>query len=176
MAQIGVVPEFTCAADLDETDLPDETARATALRLALGKAAVVGSRDDCADAFVLAADTVVSVGRRQLGKAETESDARRFLGLLSGRRHRVITAVALLSPGGAASSRVVETAVTFSRLTSAQVDRLIEADDWRGKAGGYAIQGHAASVIRFLSGSQSGVIGLPLFETAQLLRGRGLLP
>ena len=118
---------------------------------------------------------MVSVGRRQVGKAETEADARRFLALLSGRRHRVTTAVVLRGPAKV-SSRVVETSVGFSRLTPAQIDRLVEAGDWRGKAGGYAIQGHAASITRFLSGSHSAVVGLPLFETAQLLRGHGLMP
>ena len=163
-------------ADIDETAGPDEAARTTALRLASGKATVVAARADCADAFVLAADTVVSVGRRQLGRAETADEARRCLALLSGRRHVVTTAVVFRAPVGTMSSRVVETAVAFSRLSSAQIDRLIDAGDWQGKAGGYAIQGHAASVARFLSGSHSGVVGLPLFETAQLLRGHGLLP
>ena len=137
---------------------------------------MAAERAECADGFVLSADTIVSVGRRQLGKTETVEEARRCLALLSGRRHRVTTAVVLLAPGARSSSRVVETAVAFSRLDAAEVERLVEAGDWRGKAGGYAIQGRAAAVARFLSGSHSGVVGLPLFETAQLLRGHGLLP
>ncbi len=176
LEQIGIVLSDIDPAGVEETPHPGETARNTAARLALAKAVLVGNRPAHADAFVLAADTVVSVGRRQLGKADTEDEARRCLGLLSGRRHLVTTAVVLRAPSGKLSARVAETAVGFSRLTARQIDRLIEAGDWRGKAGGYAIQGHAASVARFLSGSHSGVVGLPLFETAQLLRGHGLLP
>ena len=178
LAQIGIVPDLIVSPEIDENALPDEAPRQTALRLALAKASRAAGRAECAHGFVLAADTIVSVGRRQLGKTETADQARRCLALLSGRRHRVTTAVVLLAPGARAraSSRVVETAVAFSRLDTAQVERLIGAGDWRGKAGGYAIQGHAASVARFLSGSHSGVVGLPLFETAQLLRGHGLLP
>ena len=173
LAQIGIVPDHILPTDIDETILPGETGRAAALRLALGKADA-GARAR-PESVILAADTVVSVGRRLLGKARTEDEARRFLGLLSGRRHRVTTAV-VLRGGERLSSRVVESAVAFSRLTDAQVEHLVAAGDWQGKAGGYAIQGHAASVVRFLSGSFSGVVGLPLFETAQLLRGHGLLP
>ncbi len=176
LAQIGIVPDLIVAAEVDESALPDEAPRQTAVRLAIAKVRAAVERTECLDGFVLGADTIVSVGRRQLGKAETADEARRFLALLSGRRHVVTTAVVLLAHGGRLSSRVVETAVAFSRLTDAQVERLIEAGDWHGKAGGYAIQGHAASVARFLSGSYSGVVGLPLFETAQLLRGHGLLP
>ena len=171
LAQIGIVPDLVLPADIDESSLPDETARMLALRLALGKAEAA-SRPG---AVTLAADTVVSVGRRLLGKAETEEEARRFLRLLSGRRHQVTTAVALRA-GGRVSSRVVQSAVAFSRLTEVQVEHLLACGDWRGKAGAYAVQGHAASVVRFLSGSYSGVVGLPLFETAQLLRGHRLLP
>ncbi len=171
LAQIGIVPDRVISTDIDETPLDDEPPRVTALRLARGKADAAAG----AGAFVLAADTVVSVGRRQLGKAETETDARRCLTLLSGRRHQVWTAVVLRTPEGAESSRVVGTAVAFSRLTAAHIATLLAAGDWQGKAGGYAVQGHAAAFIRFLSGSYSGVVGLPLFETAQLLRGRGLI-
>lgn len=124
-------------------------------------------------AFVLAADTVVAVGRRILPKAETESQARACLALLSGRRHTVLTAVVLVAPDGRRAERLVETAVAFARLTPPQLEALLAAGDWRGKAGGYAIQGAAAAHIRFLSGSHSSVVGLPLFETAQLLRGLG---
>ncbi len=151
--------------------MPGETGRALALRLALAKAEAA-TRDGGA---TLAADTVVSVGRRLLGKAETEEEARGFLTLLSGRRHQVTTAV-VLRAGGRVSTRVVQSAVAFSRLSELQKDHLLADGDWRGKAGAYAIQGHAGSVVRFLSGSYSGVVGLPLFETAQLLRGYGLLP
>ena len=176
LAQIGVFPELCLSADIDESVNADEAPRATALRLARGKAASVASREMCAEMFVLGADTVVSVGQRQLGKTETVDEARRCLQLLSGRRHVVTTAVVLRAPGGREASRVVATAVAFSRLSGTHVEHLIAAGDWQGKAGGYAIQGHAASVARFVSGSYSGVGGLPLFETAQLLRGGGLLP
>ena len=125
---------------------------------------------------MLAADTIVAVGRRALGKPRSRDEAHRYLSLLSGRRHHVLTGVALRRPAGHLASRLVDSAVAFSRLTPAQLDWLLHGDEWEGKAGAYAIQGRAAAVARFLSGSHSGVVGLPLFETAQLLRGCGLLP
>jgi len=125
--------------------------------------------------FILAADTVVAVGRRILPKAETESQADACLKLLSGRRHHVFTAVTLITPEGAESARLSESIVTFTRLTEAQRCHYLAGGEWQGKAGGYAIQGAAAAFIRALSGSYSGVVGLPLFETASLLRGRGFL-
>ncbi len=124
---------------------------------------------------MLAADTVVAVGRRILPKAETAAQAAFCLDLLSGRRHHVLTAIVLLTPEGALSERLSESTVIFARLTDAQKQAYLDGDEWRGKAGGYAIQGQAAGFIRALSGSYSGVVGLPLFETAQLLRGRGYL-
>ena len=172
LRQIGIVPAAIYPTDIDETPLRDELPRATALRLAIAKACALPE----AALPVLAADTVVAVGRRPLGKARDRDEARRFLALLSGRRHHVLTGVALRAPDGRLASRLVDTAVIFSRLTPAQIDRMLEGDEWEGKAGAYAIQGQAASVARFLSGSYSGVVGLPLFETAQLLRGFGLLP
>ena len=125
------------------------------------------------DAFVLAADTVVACGRRILPKAETEAQARTCLTLLSGRRHRVLTAVVLLAPDGRGAERLGESVVGFARLTEPQLRAYLDAGEWRGKAGGYAIQGRAAAHVRFLSGSYSNVVGLPLFETANLLRGLG---
>jgi septum formation protein len=122
---------------------------------------------------VLAADTVVAAGRRILPKAGSAAEVRACLALLSGRRHRVLTAIALAAPDGRLTERVVESAVTFNRLTEAQIDRYLLTAEGEGKAGGYAINGQAASFIRFLSGSYSAVVGLPLFETAQLLRGHG---
>jgi septum formation protein len=113
------------------------------------------------------------VGRRILPKADTEADARRCLALLSGRRHRVMTAVVLLAPGGRRGERLVQSVVGFARLTERQFAAYLASEEWRGKAGGYAIQGRAAGFIRFVSGSYSNVVGLPLFETAQLLRGLG---
>jgi septum formation protein len=138
-------------------------------RLARAKAAAAAT----AGAFVLAADTVVACGRRILPKAETEAQARACLRLLSGRRHLVLTAVVLVAPDGRRAERLASSVVGFARLTEAQVAAYLAAGEWRGKAGGYAIQGRAAAFVRFLSGSYSNVVGLPLFETASLLRGLG---
>jgi septum formation protein len=169
LAQIGIVPDQVIATDIDESPLRDELPRQHALRLARAKLASVAA-PGC---YVLAADTVVAVGRRILPKAETEAEARRCLALLSGRRHSVMTAVDLRAPGGRVSERLVQSVVGLSRLTDCQVADYLGGDEWRGKAGGYAIQGRAAAFIRFLSGSYTNVVGLPLFETAQLLRGLG---
>jgi septum formation protein len=143
--------------------------RLHAQRIARAKADVAGTPG----AFVLAADTVVGVGRRILPKAETETQARACLALLSGRRHHVFTAVVVQAPDGRRAERISDTSVIFGRLTQAQIDAYIASGEWQGKAGGYAIQGRAAAHIRALSGSYSAVVGLPLFETAQLLRGLG---
>ena len=169
LAQIGLVPDEILPADIDETPLRDENPRLYAERMARGKCAVVYA----ADAFILAADTVVAAGRRILPKTETEAEARKCLGLLSGRRHRVLTCVIVRAPDGRQAERVCESAVTFARLSQAQLNAYIQTNEWHGKAGGYAIQGHAAAYVRALSGSYSAVVGLPLFETAQLLRGLG---
>jgi septum formation protein len=169
LAQIGVTPDRITSPDIDETPRRDEMPRVLAQRLAALKAATVPDTD----CFVLAADTVVAVGRRLLGKPETEAAAQACLALLSGRRHRVLTAVVLRAPGGRIAQRIAESVVTFARLDATQIEAYLAGGEWRGKAGGYAIQGQAASFIRFLSGSHSNVVGLPLFETAQLLRGLG---
>jgi len=124
-------------------------------------------------AFVLAADTVVACGRRILPKAETEEQARACLALLSGRRHKVLTAVVLVAPDGRRAERLAESVVGFARLTEPQIRAYLASSEFHGKAGGYAIQGRAAAFVRFLSGSYSNVVGLPLFETASLLRGLG---
>jgi septum formation protein len=165
------VPDRVVAPEIDETPLRAELPRAYALRLALGKAAAVAA-PGC---LLLAADTVVAAGRRILPKADIQADARRCLTLLSGRRHRVLTAVVLVTQDGRRSERLVTSIVAFARLTPSQIESYITAGEWRGKAGGYAIQGSAAAFVRFLSGSYSNVVGLPLFETAQLLRGAGWL-
>jgi septum formation protein len=172
LGQIGIVPDQVRPADIDETPQRDELPRPLAERLARGKADCVAAA--APGAWVLAADTVVAAGRRVLPKAETPEQARACLDLLSGRRHRVISAVVLRGPDGQASERVSDSTVGFARLTEAQKRAYLECGEWRGKAGGYAVQGAAAAFVRFLSGSYSGVVGLPLFETAQLLRGRGL--
>jgi septum formation protein len=169
LAQIGLTPDRVHPTEIDETPLPRELPRTHAERLACAKLDAV----EAPGCFVLAADTVVAAGRRILPKAETEAQARTCLTLLSGRRHRVMTAVVLRTPDGRRSQRLVESVVGLMRLTPAQLRAYLASGEWQGKAGGYAIQGHAASFIRFLSGSYSNVVGLPLFETAQLLRGLG---
>ncbi len=167
LAQIGVVPAQAAAAELDESPLPHEVPRALAQRLARAKARAVAAIHPAAR--VLGADTVVGCGRRILPKAEDEPAARHCLALLSGRRHRVVTGVCLVLPGGTERLRLVTSIVTFKRLTPAEIDAYVASGEWQGKAGGYAIQGRAAAFVRFLSGSHSNVVGLPLFETAQLL-------
>lgn len=167
--QIGIVPDRVISPDIDETPLRNELPRQHAQRLARAKAAAI----EVPGCYVLAADTVVAVGRRLLPKADSEEDARQCLALLSGRRHRVTTAVVLRAPDGRQRERLAQSIVGFARLTEQQIAGYIASDEWRGKAGGYAIQGRAATFIRFLSGSYSNVVGLPLFETAQLLRGCG---
>ncbi len=169
LRQIGIVPNDISAPDIDETPAKAELPRPYAQRMARAKADAV----PVPGAFVLAADTVVALGRRILPKAETPEDARRCIDLLSGRRHRVLTAVVLTAPDGRRSERLSESVVAFSRLTEDQKTAWLALGEWDGKAGGYAIDGTAASFVRFLSGSFSGVVGLPLFETAQMLRGFG---
>jgi septum formation protein len=169
LAQIGIVPERVVSPDIDESPRRGELPRLHALRLAQAKAAAVAAPG----VHVLAADTVVAVGRRILPKAETAQQAHECLQLLSGRRHRVLTAVVLTTPDGRVGERQVESVVTFARLAPDQIDAYLASGEWQGKAGGYAIQGLAASCIRFISGSYSNVVGLPLYETAQLLRGCG---
>jgi septum formation protein len=165
LAQIGVTPDAVIATDIDETPMKDETPRQLALRLARSKAETVNADG----AIVLAADTVVAVGRRVLPKAETEAEARDCLALLSGRGHRVYTGVALKTLEGGVRTRLVETRVIFKQLTAAEIDAYIASGEWRGKAGGYAAQGLAARYITSIIGSYSSIVGLPLFETANLL-------
>ena len=176
LRQIGVVPDAVDPADIDESPLPRELPPQHALRLAGEKAAAVAARHP--GAFVLAADTVVACGRRILPKAEEETQARACLGLLSGRRHRVFGGVVLLSPAGEGeplrrSERLVRTDVTFKLLSHEETGSYLASGEWRGKAGGYAIQGRAAAHVRWIGGSYSNVVGLPLFEVAALLRGVG---
>ena len=171
LARIVVVPDAVDPAELDEAVLPGELPRLHVVRLADAKAAVVAARYP--DAVVLAADTVVAVGRRILPKAESEEQARACLSLLSGRRHRVMTAVTVVS-GERTLRRLSNSVVAFKALTAAEIDTYIGSDEWRGKAGGYAIQGRAEAFVRFLSGSHSGVVGLPLFETRNLLLSVGI--
>ena len=169
LGQIGIVPDDVRPPDIDETPAKTELPRPYARRMARAKAEAV----PVPGSFVLAADTVVAVGRRILPKAETIEEARACIDLLSGRRHRVLTAVVLTAPDGRRAERLSESVVAFARLTVAQKIAWLALNEWEGKAGGYAINGAAAGFVRFLSGSFSGVVGLPLFETAQMLRGFG---
>jgi septum formation protein len=171
LRQIGIVPGAVDPADLDEIPLKGELPPRHAARLAEEKARAVAARHP--GKFVLAADTVVACGRRILPKAEDERTARRCLSLLSGRRHRVHGGLVLLSPEGKAHARTVTTTVTFKVLDHDEVEHYIASGEWHGKAGGYAIQGLAAMYVRQLIGSYSNVVGLPLFETAALLKGTG---
>ncbi len=167
LRQIGIEPTRIAAPEIDETPHSGELPRAFARRMALEKL----TPDP--EAFVIAADTVVAAGRRMLHKTESREEAEQYLHLLSGRRHRVHSAVAVRAPDGRVASRVVDSAVGFARLDETQIRAYLESGEWQGKAGGYAIQGLAASFIDFLSGSYSGVVGLPLHETSALLRGLG---
>ncbi|MDO8379540.1 nucleoside triphosphate pyrophosphatase [Phenylobacterium sp.] len=171
LAQIGLAPDAVVAAEIDETPLPNETPRLLALRLAVAKAAKVAAEQP--DAYVLAADTVVAVGRRVLPKVETEAEGRACLELLSGRAHKVLTAVALRAPDGRAASRLVETRLHFKRLTPAEISAYLAGGEGLGKAGGYAIQGRAGAFVMALQGSYTAVVGLPLYETLNLLTGLG---
>jgi septum formation protein len=171
LAQVGVTPDRVDPADIDETPLRDETPRRHALRLAREKARAVALRSP--GDFVLAADTVVAVGRRILPKAETEDQAIKCLALLSGRNHMVLTAVAVIGPDGREASRLVETRVQVKQLSDIERADYVAGGEWRGKAGGYAVQGVAGGFIIGLHGSYTGVVGLPLYETLNLLRGLG---
>lgn len=171
LRQIGLEPDRIEPADLDEAPLAGETPRLLAIRLALGKAAAARRRSP--DAYIIAADTVVCVGRRVLPKAETEAEARGCLKLLSGRAHRVLTGVCVAAPDARQAHRLSESRVHFKRLTNAEIDAYLASGEWRGKAGGYAIQGRAGAFVAALQGSYSGVVGLPLYETRCLLDGLG---
>lgn len=169
LERIGVVPDAIAPADIDETPRRAELPRLYAIRMAREKA--VAAADDAA--FVLAGDTVVAAGRRILPKAEDEATARACLNLLSGRRHRVWSAIALRAPDGTVREKLSETAVKFKRLTDNELEAYIDGGEWRGKAGGYAIQGSAEGLISWIQGSHSGVVGLPLYETRILLQSSG---
>lgn len=171
LRQIGVAPDAVVGAELDETPKRHETPRQLAIRLAAEKAARVAGSER--DAYVLAADTVVALGRRVLPKVEDETEGRRCLELLSGRAHRVLTGVAVVAPDGRRAERLVETRVHFKRLGPDEVRRYLECGEGQGKAGGYAIQGQAGAFVTTLQGSYSGVVGLPLYETMNLLTGLG---
>ena len=171
LRQIGIVPDQIDPADIDETPRPGELPPGHVLRLAETKARAVMPRHP--GAFILAADTVVACGRRILPKAEDVATARACLTLLSGRRHRVYGGVALALPAGDIALRRVFSQVAFKRLSEAEMRAYLDSGEWQGKAGGYAIQGLAGALIPWVAGSYSNVVGLPLYETAQLFAGRG---
>lgn len=172
LARLGVTPDAVLAADIDESPLKAELPRNHAIRLAAEKARATAAL--APGAVVLAGDTVVGVGRRILPKAEDETTARACLALISGRRHRVYTAVAIMTPDGKLREALSETILRFKRLSAEEIDAYIAGGEWHGKAGGYAIQGHAEAFCNWLSGSHSGVMGLPLFETRRLLLAAGI--
>ncbi len=174
LAQVGLIPDQVLPAEIDETPHPSETPRRLADRLAAAKAAKVACTQ--ADAFVLAADTVVAVGRRLLPKVETEAEGRACLQLLSGRAHRVLTAVAVQAPGGRLASRLVESRLHFKRLSASEIDEYLASREGIGKAGGYGVQGRAGAFVISLQGSYTAVVGLPLYETQSLLSGLGFRP
>lgn len=173
LAQVGIVPCAVSPADIDETPGREELPGPLARRLAVAKAAVAATRHP--GDWILAADTVVGVGRRILGKPADGAEARAFLTLLSGRRHRVHGGLCAVTPEGRSVSRLVTTQVTFKRLDAAEIDRYVASGEWRGKAGGYAIQGRAGALVRAIGGSYTNVVGLPLYETMSLLQGLGFI-
>lgn len=177
LQQVGIEPDFLRPADVDEKPGKGETPRTLAKRLARTKAEIVlrqAARDDeTAGAFIVAADTVVAVGRRILPKAEMVDEAANCLRLLSGRNHKVYTSVCMVTPSKAIRQKLVETRVRFKRLGREELESYLASGEWRGKAGGYAIQGIAGSFVVKLIGSYSAVVGLPLHETVSMLHGDG---
>lgn len=173
--QIGITPDQVLAADIDETPRRGELPADYARRMAREKAAAA-THDLAAGAAILAGDTVAARGRMILPKTETEDEARQCLSLLSGRRHRVLGGIALRRPDGRVVTRLVTSRVTMKRLTASEIDSYIATGDWQGKAGGYAIQGPAAALVRHIEGSYSNIVGFSLYDIAAMLRGNGLLP
>lgn len=171
LRQAGISPDKVVPADINESTHPREVPLAYARRTAKEKATAVSSQYP--GNFILAADTVVALGRRILPKAETEAEARECLALLSGRRHRVISGICVIAPDGKKKMQEVTSVVRFQRLTAEDIDGYIASGEWQGKAGGYAIQGKAAILISFMSGSYSNIVGLPLHETLRMLKGLG---
>ncbi len=171
LKQVGIKPDEVIPADIDETPIKGELPAELALRLAVSKAQAIAEKH--ADAFILAADTVVGAGRKILDKAEDEKYARYCLETLSGRRHHVYGGIALITPKGQIIKRCVDTLVQFKRLTPAEIETYIKGGEWDGKAGGYAIQGSAEIFIKFIRGSYSNVVGLSLYDIMKILDGAG---
>ena len=174
LAQIGIVPDLIIPADIDETPRRGELPAVYARRMAHEKAMAAATFDMPKGAAVIAGDTVVACGRMILPKSETEAEARDCLIRLSGRRHRVLGGLALRLPDGRLVSRLVTSRVTMKRLTTPEIDGYIATGDWKGKAGGYAIQGPAAAMIRHIEGSYSNIVGFSLYDVAAMLQGHGL--
>ncbi|MDJ0977011.1 MAG: Maf family protein [Erythrobacter sp.] len=168
LARLGLAPDAVQPANIDETPLKNERPRDYALRMGIEKAGAVE-----AAGYVLAGDTVVAAGRRILPKTEAEDEARACLDLLSGRRHTVLSSVVLRAPDGSVASRLSANIVRFKSLSREEIDAYLAGDEWRGKAGGYAIQGSAEALIQWMRGSHSSVMGLPLYETRALLKSAG---
>ena len=176
LKQIHITPADILPADIDETPFKGERPEALALRLATGKAQAVQqalSSTDHQNAFILAADTVVAQGQKEMGKPVDANEARKFLKIMSGKRHIVLGGIAIIAPDGRISSKVVKTTVKFKRLTAQEIDLYIESGEWDGKAGGYAIQGLASAFVKSINGSYSNIVGLSLYETRNMLIGLG---
>ncbi len=171
LKQLGIAPDKVAPADIDETPHKAEQPAAYAKRIASEKALKVSSQHT--GSIILAADTVVGVGRRILPKTETEAEAKTCLELMSGRRHNVLTAISVIGKNGKQKTKLVVSVVKFRRLSESDIAAYINSGEWKGKAGGYAIQGKAAALIPFISGSYSNIVGLPLFETLAMLKDAG---
>jgi septum formation protein len=172
LRQVGITPGKVAPADIDETHHKTELPSVYAKRIASSKALKVHEQHK--GGVILAADTVVGVGRRILPKTETEAEARKCLELMSGRRHKVLTAVSVIDAKGKQKTKLVTSVVQFKRLSENEIADYIKSGEWKGKAGGYAIQGRAATLIPFISGSYSNIVGLPLHETCSMLKDAGL--
>ena len=171
LLQIGIIPDEIVSSDIDETAHENELPKALCTRLGLEKAKHIAP--EYPKSYILAADTVVAVGRRLLPKPASKTEAKGFLELMSGRSHRVYTGVTLISPDSRVFSKTVETRIKMKRLTDSEIDSYIDSNEWQGKAGAYGIQGQAEAFIRYLAGSYSNVVGLPLYETRNMLFGAG---
>ena len=173
LAQVGLFPDAILAAEIDETPRKGELPGQLAARLACAKSETASVLPEVADAYLIAADTVVGLGRRILGKPADAAEARRFLEMLSGRRHRVYGGVSVIAPDGRRAERLVTTSVRFKRLERKEIDAYIASGEWADKAGAYGIQGAAGAFVPAITGSYFNVVGLPLYETLSLLRGLG---
>jgi septum formation protein len=171
LEQVHIIPDQIISPDIDETPEEGEIPKNLVKRLAIEKALMVSENNK--DSFILAGDTIVVCGRKIIGKAENEKELKNHLRLLSGRRHKVLSGIAVVDPNGNVRSKVCETIIKFKRLTRKEVQEYIQSKEWENKAGGYGIQGYADCFIKFIRGSYSNVVGLPLYDTMQLLKSSG---